>query len=382
MKIVFKLAVGIMKLNRTRISTPILAFLCSLVFNSFYSCSQSSSETAGSKADSLYRVLSEWKEWAEASDDGIWEGDSTHNLSFELLRIYGGELKQEPIFFSIESFAVSGDTIFIADDQTQQLIAIDFNGDLLWKVGGVGEGPGLFSGIGQIAVNKNYIIVSNMRNSRIDLFSRAGEWLKSIPAQVPFDVLFIDDTDFIVVSYQIANRIVHVYSVSGERISSFGDVEAFPTSVIGWINRDLHCALIGSDYLAVSSYYASHMELYNIKDEIHVGRFGRTLPLDIPENRIGNEVLLNTFMLDVFEGPEGMINVPLRPISPERTIETANHNIENISIVDRYDVNGNYLDSYIIPTIGGNMIIYNCELFVNNWVECALYRYKVIIHND
>ena len=379
MKIIFRLAVGIMKTNRTKVSIPILSFLCSVVFSSFCSCSQSSSETSDAKADNLYRVLSEWKEWAEASDDGIWEGDSTHNLSFELLRIYGGEIEQEPNFFSIESFAVSGDTIFIADDQTQHLTAIDFNGDLLWKVGGVGEGPGLFSGIGQIAVNKNYIIVSNMKNSRIDLFSKAGEWLKSIHAQLPFDVLFIDDTTFIVVSYQIANGIVHIYSISGERISSFGDAEAFPTSSIGWINRDLHCALIKPDLLVVNSYYSDHIEIYSIKDECLLHRFGRNLPLDIDENRIREgATFLTTFLLDVFVGPEGMINVPLRPISPERTIETTNHNIENISIVDRYDVNGNYLDSYIIPTIGGDMIYYNDELFVANWIECSIYRYKVI----
>lgn len=334
------------------------------------------------KADSLAQVTAEWKEWAEETDEGLWEGDSTHFLSFELLSVYGGDICQEPLFYQIESFDVSGDTIFISDQQTQQLVAIDFNGNLLWKVGGSGEGPGLFSRIAQLDVNNQYIAVANMGNGRIDLFSKAGKWLESIPVLGSFDISFIDDTTLAVVSYQVSGGIVHLFNIGGAKVSSFGNGEAFPSSVLGGGNRDLHCALFGSDILSVNSYFANHNELYNVKEENMIFQFERVLPLEIPENRIGNGAFLTTFLLDVFEGPEGMINIPLRPISLERTCETDNENWANVTVIDRFNLECNYLDSYIIPTICDQMIFHNGELFVSNWIECSIYRYRVIYNTD
>lgn len=72
-----------------------------------------------------------------------------------------------------------------------------------------------------------------------------------------------------------------------------------------------------------------------------------------------------------------MINIPLRPISLERTSETDNGNWADVTVIDRFDYDGNYLDCYVIPTICDQMIYYDGELFVSNWIECSIYRYIV-----
>lgn len=341
------------------------------------SCMSEESPSHSIEADSIKKELGEWKAWAESSDNGLWEGNASHSLSLELLNVYGGEENTIPAFFSVESFDVSGDTIFISDKQAQQLVAINFQGCVLWKSGGLGEGPGFFSGIAQLDVNSEYIAVANAGNARVDLFSRSGEWVNSISVLTPYDVDFLNDSVLVVVTQTSPEGFLRVFNLTGDIISVSGQ---WATHLEGWTaNRDLHCKAIDECHIVVNSWYSNRNEIHSLVSPDSVLFFNRILPVDIPEpSGSGGMVSFNTFLLDVCVGPEGMINVLLRPFTTDRTIKIQGDNIARVGIVDRFDREGNYLDSYVIPTTCGEMIYYNGELFVSNWIECSIYRYKVI----
>ena len=129
-----------------------------LVFFLFVSCSfVDRNVELVSTVDSLATTMQEWKEWAESSDEGLWEGDNSHSIVLEHLYTFGGEDDVNTYFFYPEAFAVKGDTVFVSDGSTQKLVCFNLSGELLWSTEGAGEGPGHFSGVSQIAVSDDEI---------------------------------------------------------------------------------------------------------------------------------------------------------------------------------------------------------------------------------
>jgi hypothetical protein len=146
-------------------------FVFILIASLSFSCNaeQNTMEIIDS-TDSLSIVMNEWKDWAESSADGLWENDSSHMVTLDLLHVYGGPEEVDPPFFYPEAFTVQGDTFFVSDGGAQKLVVFNSQGEILWSTEGPGEGPGLFSGVSQLDVVGDIISVSNLGNSRIDLF--------------------------------------------------------------------------------------------------------------------------------------------------------------------------------------------------------------------
>lgn len=330
--------------------------------------------------DSLGLLLADWSEWAEGSDDGLWEHDGSRALHLIELSSFGGD-EPSPPFFSIESFDVSGDTIFITDRQSEQLTALrSTDGSVLWRTGQPGEGPGCFTSIGQVDCSGGLIAVANQGMGRIDLFSRDGTWLESMPSMQPYDLCFVEDSVLAVVSLADPEALVTLVRVDGETLSAFGTWD-HPSAALPPANRILHCALVAPGILAVTSYYANHIQIMDLCGDSMICSFSRDLPVDIPEPVIGGSggmttFSLQTWILDVAAGPSGTIDVLLRPFDDDRqTVEGPDFEPAGVSIVDRFDLEGGYLDSYAIPGSIGALLYSDSVLYAADWQESRLVIY-------
>ena len=150
----------------------------------------------------------------------------------------------------------------------------------------------------------------------------------------------------------------------------------------GWgANRDLHCLVYNSELLVLTSYYADRIEIYDIEEESRILEFNRRLPVDIPEPSEENGfVNFNTVILDVFIGPEGMINTLLRPFSTEKTLDLQS-GITDFCVIDRFNFEGEYLDSYVVPTKASLATYNNGNLFIANEEESEILVYKISVGN-
>ena len=356
-------------------------FLSSIVtFIFLISCGyEESSVESVTNIDSLALVVQEWKEWAESSDDGLWEGDSSHRIESEQLYTFGGENDVSPPFFYPEAFAVKGDTIFVSDGSTQKLVAFNLSGEILWATAGIGEGPGYFTGVSQLTVLSDKLAVINLRSARIDLFNFSGDWLQSITALNIYDVQNVNDSLFLAVKQTSEEGCILLLNSDGEMVSSFG---AWEEHMDGWsANRDLHCAVFNGEFLVLTSYYSDRIEIYDILEQNRILEFSRSLPIDIPKPAVENGLVnFNTVILDVFIGPEGMINTLLRPFSSEKTLDLQN-GIADFCVIDRFNFDGEYLDSYVIPTKASLATYENGNLFVANEEESIISVYKISVGN-
>ncbi|NOQ23408.1 MAG: hypothetical protein GQ565_12285 [Candidatus Aegiribacteria sp.] len=357
----------------------ILRTLCILIVIILCSCAEPHENNKDSiVSDSLSIILREWKEWSERTDEGLWEDDSEHKVTLEMLQVYGGSEAIDPPFYYIESFAVKGDTIFVSDRSTERLVAFDLDNQVLWTTEGFGEGPGHFSGISQLDVYNDVIAVANMGNGRVDIFSTDGKWSQSIQVISPYDLEILNDSVLIVVKQTSPEGCVMLLNMNGDTLSTFG---AWEDHLEGFsANRDLHCTMVDSEHLVINSYYTNRMEIYSLYTNCMISSFNRTLPVEIPEPQSENGMIsLNTFLLDIFIGPEGMINVLLRPFTPDKSIDTMTEDIVNLSIVDRFNHQGQYLDSYVIPVSTSQVIYSNGILYAGSALECAIYSFNVMI---
>ncbi len=339
------------------------------------SCWHPPDDCARIPQDMVDGFLRGWSDWAEGSAEGRWESDSTHLVSISTRVTIGGD-SPEPAFFTVESFAASGCTLYVTDPQAERLVAMDLAGNVLWRAGSPGEGPGCFTGIGQVACTGGVIAVANRSLGRIDLFSKAGEWTRSIPFMQAYDLCFVDDSTLAVVSLTEPGHLVTLLGLDGTEHDSFGTWE-HPTASLPGANRNLHCALVAPGLLAVTSYYANHIQLMDLETGTMRSAFSRDLPMDIPESEIGESggmttFSLQTFLLDVTGGPAGTIDVLLRPVALDSTIGEPGAELSGVGIVDRFDLEGRYLDSYAIPGSIGTILFDGTTLFADDWQEGTL----------
>ncbi len=104
-------------------------------------------------------------------------------------------------YYMVEDFIVTDSCLYVADGMSSMLLAFDSNGVLIWKSGGKGEGPGSFSGLGEIALQDSILYACNHAMGRVDCFDSAtGEWKSSIHVQWPYEVIPSHNGNLYVVS--------------------------------------------------------------------------------------------------------------------------------------------------------------------------------------
>ncbi len=307
-------------------------------------------------------TLSKWKLYAESSDNGLWEGDSAHNLLLDRVAILGDEEDLTPPFFNALYLHIVGDTLMIADQSTQELVCMRPNGEILWKAGESGEGPGHFHGIGTIASAGDWISVANTGLGRIDFFSTSGVFTTTISIETPEDLIALSDSTLAVLSGTQQGGVIHIIHVDSGHIRSFGEIEEDPEMTLDSRFKDnLRGVFIPPDLLAFVSRYEHRLYIFNIETEEPVFAGVRDLPSEPskPYRRYNEETGIQSTVMfpsvgGIFRGPEGMINVVVDEYQNDGSLLHGNRyiNYAPVTIIDRYDSNGQYLDSYCLPDSG------------------------------
>ncbi len=310
----------------------------------------------------------------ESSDDGLWEDSVRYTLHIEKIHTFGGEDNPFPPFYDPLFVELIGDTLLISDQATQTLVCMDSTGTVLWKFGERGEGPGYFAGIGQIDVCGDTIAVINNGMSAIELVRRDGTFIErlSLPER-PQDISFIDSKTLLVYSKPIPGGDVHYFDIESDSILfSFGDAE--------WTNCPTNSAIreIWGIYIEPNiAIYQSHFEkklvFASISSQSSYYTSIRNLPFDIAlgDSSFSELTRMMSFVdyplyNSVFIGPHGTINLQFRNLmSNGEMVNSGNFmNYCAVTVIDRFTMDGVYLDSYCLPDSPLNGVSYDGDRYM------------------
>jgi hypothetical protein len=341
-----------------KLAVVLLIVLLSACGNKGSEISESAGENTGDSSNTAVgdSIASDWIEYMQSSDDGLWEDMAEHEISYR----YSGHLyDEEDIEIPVYSpFAVCcfSDTIFVTDAATKQVVALDTGGTVLWKAGGSGEGPGEFSMMTTLAVSKSFVAALNIHMDRVELFNRDGSFARSFRITRPQDIVALDDTTFIIGSTEEQSGDLHILNTNRGIIRSFG--QANLDLYDGAYRPDLMRLCTGGDgRVAVFNRYEGLLSIYDIETEECVYSGSR----DYPENPTppafftdsDGETRTVFFPIggNAFPGPEGMLNVVVCNYMNDGSFISDPDYLDFAPVtgIDRYDWDGNYLDSYCLP---------------------------------
>lgn len=331
------------------------------VFMIAISCSEEQRDTPETDiSDALSIVseagMSEWIEYLQSSDTGLWEDSESRSPFYVSLGFLTDPESIDPYVYNPYDFCISGDTVFITDYSTQQIVALNSSGDLLWKAGGEGEGPGEFPRISTIAVSSEFVAASNYYVNRIEFFHRDGSYAMSLTFSGAQGMVFQDDSTLIVTStLENGGEIHRVHPVSGI-IDSFGEVETHDYDEVQRMDLIRVCTN-GDNRLALYNRYEGLIAIYDLETKSCVFRGQRQLPATPtpPQNFTDSNGNSTRLFLPIggnaFLGPDGMLNVVITGFMEDGSFLSDPENIDfaEYSSIDRYDWEGNYLDSYCLP---------------------------------
>ena len=361
--------------------SSIIFLLCILVCTVGLSCRSDVDSDV-----SPYEELIEWREWLEASSPPEVETDMPFYIPSDT--ILSPEMCNYE-FFMIESFVIDEDRIFFSDGKTSTLLAYSIDGELLWKIGGKGEGPGLFSGIGEIACNGDTLAVCNHGVGRIDYFDcDTGDWISSISIYWPYDLCFLPNGNLVVLSL-LEYKMITIFSPSGEKLSSYGSWDAPGEEMLHAAfstgNRNLHSTLISDSILAVNAYFFNWCQVYNLNSGELITSFRRELPYPEKETEFRNGVVYGKIYTNDIACFDDFIAVMNRPIEgsgsqniPSRYDGIPYYKID-FSMVDVYSTEGEYTGSFAFPRNVGHFLWHDGVLYGATDETGELIRYDEVI---
>ncbi|PIE52541.1 hypothetical protein CSA37_05865 [Candidatus Fermentibacteria bacterium] len=322
-------------------------------------------------------TLAKWLDYALSSDNGLWENDPAKRVSVMKVATYGGETELTLPFYIADFISVYGDTIYISDGFQEALIAMSSEGKVLWQAGQPGEGPGDFLMIGSTSRNGDLIGVCNNSLSRVDFLGIDGSFIGSIPVSGPQNIVMISDSSGFVASKSQPGGSIHYFEVASGITRSFGESqwEMFPNN---YPRRDLFIVYHPMGRVACISQFEDNLFIYDIEtgETIHSG--SRRLPAD-PTS--GSVERFYTVYATAFLGPDSMINIPIPNIMDNgKFMGSGGSRHSLVTIVDRYNWNGDYLDSYLLPDSMLEGIVYSDDLgFVaSQWGTSEVHRYELL----
>lgn len=358
----------------------LLLAILSIVFASIgCESSESHSDQPQDHATLDYEVMHEWKLYLESSDDGLWEDNIQHSVTFSTVDQYGDSSGQVLEVYRPVSLCEYDGNVYITDAATYQIIACDSDGSELWRAGGQGEGPGEFTMMTSIAAVNDYVLALNPGLSRIEVFFRdSGEYSHSITFVAAEDIIAIDDSTVAVGSRMGTNGDIHILDVQGETLSEFGvtetiDYYSIPRSDLMRLCTD------GNGRICIFNRYEGLLAIYDIESEECCFRGSRTYPAT-PEPPLetvddNGDVRFVHFPIggNAYCGPGGMINVIVCNIMQDGSFISDPDYLDfaPITAVDRYDWEGNYLDSYCLPDSCINRAVYlqDGRIIARNYAE-------------
>ena len=305
-----------------------------------------------SQSDYVTEITTQWKLWTERTAEGLWEGDSKHSVELCLVDTIYGESEDEIAFYTCTEFACSGDTLFIIDHATEQLVCMGLDGSVFWKYGEPGEGPGHFECLNSVCIGPNWIAIGDAYGSCIEILSREGVLIQDISEQNPNALITLNDTTFVVLSRISDGGDIHIYSVNSGYINSFGEGNWQNTRAY-W-NEDLYGVYLPQDSsLWIVSRFENQLYKYNLEYHSTSNNLAEEYPAEIPASeQIEEGIRIYPILGNLFIGPEGMVNLYLGGMGfdPEGNVRRGSDDpITPVAIIDRYNPDGQYLDSYCIP---------------------------------
>lgn len=331
-------------------------------------------------------TIARWTEWAEASDEGLWEGDPSHSVRFTWVQSYGGDQDMDPPFYSVWEGAISGDSLFIADYSGCRVVCMGVDGGVLWTRGEQGEGPGHFGSLCNVAVSDRFVLAADGMLDKVEVLDRSGQLLQLVPVSNPTDVVFVNDSTFAVLSAIEAGGEVHVYDCYGEKLSSFGEADWFsqPREVLFRMQDSYNALMAPDSVLLVSRWDTYHLYPFRLDDGTVGEDLARVYPTGVKEpqfraqgNRVSGAFFRN--MGKLFTGPEGMLNVELGNFAVNGNVLGGPDSVSApVRLIDRYDWDWNYLDTYCLP-MDGEVVAYSPEygMFAHDYATGELVRFLV-----
>lgn len=131
---------------------------------------------------------------------GQWQDQERIPINFELQQRFGSENIQDGIPLSntynlVGPVADKSGNIYLIDNRQAQLLSYDSKGNLRWRTGNEGKGPGDFLRPQGLAIKDRTLYMDNNNGSRIDEYDLEGNFLKSTP--LPTDIKFTVIKDFL-----------------------------------------------------------------------------------------------------------------------------------------------------------------------------------------
>jgi len=335
-----------------------------------------------SQPDSVTEISTQWKLWSERTAEGLWEGDPEHSVELCLVDTIYGESAYGIAFYICTEFVCSGDTLFIIDHATEQLVCMGLNGSVFWKYGEPGEGPGHFERLNSVCVGPDWIAIGDAYGACIEILSKEGVLIKDISEQNPNALITLNDTTFAMLSRISDGGDIHIYSVNSGYINSFGDGNW--RNIRAYWNKDLFGTYLSQDSsLWVVSRFENQLYEYSLEDHSTSYNLAKKYPAEIPSSEQTIEgIRIYQILGCPFIGPEGMVNLPLGGVGfdPEGNVRRGSDDLRSpVTIIDRYNPDGQYLDSYCIPN--GDFIS-EIEYSSQYGLLCSVYNHGLILRYE
>ncbi|MCK5133811.1 MAG: hypothetical protein KAR40_16880 [Candidatus Sabulitectum sp.] len=288
-----------------------------------------------------------WKAWAESSSEGLWENDENKAVNPAEVYSFGGESTTDIIYEPLDA-DIAGDTLFVTDWALHQVVCFKTDGTILWRCGEHGEGPGHFSDIGNIAVGEDVVAVCNRSLGRVDILDRfSGEWKYSIPVAWPYDVDISGDT--LAVASVVESDLISLFSISnGEFLSGMG-AGFWDDNAIGRLaihgNANLNIAFDG-ELVLLSSYFQKSAAVFSASSGELVAMIDRDMPVQKghPHDNGAGATVVSVYVVDC-----GIKDDIVYMVLGSYDENVGEKEPSDITIMDRYNLDGAYLDSIVLP---------------------------------
>lgn len=167
---------------------------------------------------------------------GVWDNNKAKRLELICDLAIGGadEIDPKKDFYRVSAVAADNDgNIYVGEFSDGTIKKFDKFGNYILTIGRQGRGPGEMGFVFKFNFDsQNILHVLDNGNQRISHFTRNGKFLKSYqiknkPIDRPNFILGKDDKYYISYYDRKTEKVIHVYSLDGTYLNSFGDSVVF-----------------------------------------------------------------------------------------------------------------------------------------------------------
>jgi len=174
---------------------------------------------------------------------------TVHSVAWDTIFQIGGS-PEDSVLLQPGHLTARDERVYVFDGGDRSLKAFDLAGELVWRLGRRGEGPGEFLQVIDLEVGpEGNVWILDGGAARIAIVSSDGEWVgtRSLGDEMTRDVLPLEGGMYLLVSHAPGDRMFSAYDRSGRRIEQV----TVPDPDIGrayWAGRQTMSAVSSSDH--------------------------------------------------------------------------------------------------------------------------------------